>query len=441
MTIPPPQSSGPRSARPSRKGRHSDRGAGLSLGVTQLIQTSDLPAGINALASADGKTIMVRSGLDKATRRAAIRQVLAQTHRFPGLVLWPVLIDARLRRLVYEFGEWIAAAGQHLGGVVSGSPVVAVVATVTVASAAGIGISTVVTQPSGPPPGSVLWHQQHPVHAPPLPVQPLSWLGVYEPSSPASYSGVEQFGRTAGREPNLALYYSGWYESFRSQFAQDAYDHGAYPVVQMNPEKVTLQSIVAGKSDTYLENFADAVADFGHQVVIGFAHEPDAFWYTWGDEYVSPSVWVAAWQHVVNVFRKQGADNVTWLWTMNVLGSSTVPVADYWPGDSYVTWIGIDGYYMHLSDTYASVFGSTISAIQGFAAGEPILISETAIGPPGTEPSQIENMYAGIRTYGNLGLIWFDENKPDEPYALEGDPGAIKVFRQMTAIWRLQQGQ
>ena len=441
MTIPPPQSAGPRGTRPSRKGRHSERGAGFSLGVTQLIQTSELPAGINALASADGKTIMVRSGLDKRTRRAAIRQVLAQTHRFPGLVLWPTLVDARLRRFIYEFGEWIAAAGQHVGGVLSGSPAVAAVATVAVAGAAGIGISTVVSQPpAGPPPGSVAWHQLHPVHTPPLTVRPLAYLGVFEPASPGSYSGVQQFGQTAGQQPNLALYYSGWYESFRTQFAEEALANGAYTVVQMNPEKVTLESIVQGKSDHYLENFADSVADFHHQVIIGFAHEPDAFWYPWGDEYVSPSVWVAAWQHVVNVFRKQGAYNVTWLWTMNVLGNGTVPLSAYWPGAAYVDWVGIDGYYMYRSDTYSSVFGSTITAIQSFAAGEPVIISETAIGPPGTEPSQIENMYAGIRSYGDLGLIWFDENKPGEPYRLEGDPGAISVFQQMAATFGLQHG-
>ena len=111
---------------------------------------------------------------------------------------------------------------------------------------------------------------------------------------------------------------------------------------------------------------------------------------------------------MVNVFRKQGAYNVTWLWTMNVLGNETVPLSAYWPGAAYVDWVGIDGYYMYRSDTYSSVFGSTITAIQSFAAGEPVIISETAIGPPGTEPSQIENMYAGIRSYGDLGLIWFD---------------------------------
>jgi len=52
--------------------------------LIRLVQTSDLPDGINALASADGATIIVRAGLDKATRRLAVREVLAR--RFPGLL-------------------------------------------------------------------------------------------------------------------------------------------------------------------------------------------------------------------------------------------------------------------------------------------------------------------------------------------------------------------
>ena len=292
-------------------------------------------------------------------------------------------------------------------------------------------------------PDSPEWHRLHPVYAAPLPVRTQSYLGAYETTSPNSYKGMRTFAKTIGRTPNLALYYSGWWEPFRTSFAREAYNSGATPVVQIDPSNpphnmVSIAGIVAGEYDSYLESFADEVADFGHQVVVGFGHEPDGKWYTWGQDYISPAVWVAAWQHIVEVFRQQGAYNVTWLWTMNVLGNQTHPLSAYWPGSSYVNWVGIDGYYQHPDSTYAQVFGPTIVAIREFTKA-PILIAETAVTKTNMRPSQIAGMDAGIRSFENLGIIWFDMNVPDLPYRLEGDEGAIAVFRRMIRPWQLEQ--
>ena len=60
-----------------------------------------------------------------------------------------------------------------------------------------------------------------------------------------------------------------------------------------------------------------ASATFGHAVVIGFGHEMNASWYSWGYGHVPPATFIAAWRHIVTLFRSEGADNVTWLWTVN----------------------------------------------------------------------------------------------------------------------------
>jgi mannan endo-1,4-beta-mannosidase len=294
---------------------------------------------------------------------------------------------------------------------------------------------------SSPAPDSPAWHRLHAVYAPPLPVRPQAYLGAFETTSPHSYSGMLLFTRTVGQAPNLATYYSGWWEPFWTSFAQESYAAGATTVVQIDPSNpphntVSIAGIVNGEYDSYLETFADEVADFGHQVIIGFGHEPDGKFYPWGEDHVSPSLWVAAWQHIVEVFRQQGAYNVTWLWTMNVLGSQTHPLSAYWPGSSYVNWVGIDGYYQHSGNTYAQVFGPTIVAIREFTK-TPILISETAVGPMDKERSQIADLYAGSATYGTLGFIWFDMDVPGYPYRLEGDGSATAVFRKLAEGWRL----
>ena len=54
--------------------------------------------------------------------------------------------------------------------------------------------------------------------------------------------------------------------------------------------------IAAGGYDSYLRSFANSVRDFGHPVVIGFGHEMNAPWYSWGYGSVPPSTFVAAWR-------------------------------------------------------------------------------------------------------------------------------------------------
>ena len=80
---------------------------------------------------------------------------------------------------------------------------------------------------------------------------------------------------------------------------------------------MTLASIAAGGSDAYLRSYADAVAAFGHPVILSFGHEMNGTWYSWGDGHTSPATFVAAWRHIVRGVPRRGAANVTWLWTVN----------------------------------------------------------------------------------------------------------------------------
>jgi mannan endo-1,4-beta-mannosidase len=267
-----------------------------------------------------------------------------------------------------------------------------------------------------------------------LPVHPDSYLGAYVQGVPRSYAPLESLATATGTRPDIALYYSGWGEPFQTAFAQQAAGHGAVPLVQIDPGNTSLASIADGAYDAYLEAFAQAVAGYGARtkgaVIIGFAHEPNGRWYPWGYRHASPRNFVAAWRHIVTVFRSQGADNVTWLWTVNIIdkrGGIPSP-APWWPGTRYVTWVGIDGYYLKPSWRFAPLFGPTIKVVRSLALLDPILISETAATPAAGKPAKIADLFAGIRAYGLLGFVWFDVSK-NRDWQLAG-PAAIAAFRR-----------
>ncbi len=81
----------------------------------------------------------------------------------------------------------------------------------------------------------------------------------------------------------------------------------------------------------------------------------------------------------MTVFRSQGADNVTWLWTIQADGRGVGPAAPWWPGAQYVSWVGIDGFYDRPSDTFAALFGPAIAQVRTLTP-KPILLSDTGVG-------------------------------------------------------------
>ena len=246
-----------------------------------------------------------------------------------------------------------------------------------------------------------------PVKGPTLPSRAASYLGVYEKGPPTTYQPVANFAKVVAAQPNLVGYYSGWGEPFKTSFARTVLQHGAATIVQMDPEQTSVAKIAAGHYDAYLTSFADSIRAFGHPVVIGFGHEMNAYWYSWGYGQTDPKTFVAAWRHVVAVFREQHVKNVTWLWTLQADEAGTGPIAPWWPGASYVTWVGIDGYYYQSYETFDSIFGKTIAQVRAFTK-QPVLLSETAVGPQAGQAAKIPNLFAGIHQYGTLGLVWFD---------------------------------
>ena len=277
---------------------------------------------------------------------------------------------------------------------------------------------------------------QQPLTPVPAPAHPL--VGVYEPGAPGSWSDIAEFTDATGIRPRIVVYYSPWNDPFAASFAQSAWSHDAYVLVQLQPNGVTLASIAAGGSDAYLRSYADDVVAFGHPVILSFGHEMNGTWYSWGDGHTSPATFVAAWRHVVRIFRAAGAANVTWLWAVNSVEGASSSLRQWWPGAAWVSWTGIDGYFFQATDTFGSVFGSTIADIRAFSSA-PLLIAETAVGTTADRESQIDALFAGVRAERLAGVVWFDQAQHaglyHQDWRLEDDSDALAAFATAAATY------
>jgi len=268
-----------------------------------------------------------------------------------------------------------------------------------------------------------------PVH---LPTTPDSYLGVFAKGFPDSYGPMTAFSAQTNSHPDIAMYYSGWYVPFPVKFADTAARNGVVPLVQMDPTNIPLAAISKGGYDAYLSLYAEAVRAYGHPVIISFGHEMNGDWSTWGYKHTPPAVFVAAWRHIVKLFRVLGANNVTWLWTVNIINDTqkgTIPRPNaWWPGSSYVNWVGIDGYYLKPTWEFAPLFGPTIGDVQSLT-NDPILIAETGAVPAAGQPAKITNLFAGVRAYGLLGLVWFNSNNTIKQNFAIDTTAAVASFR------------
>ena len=253
----------------------------------------------------------------------------------------------------------------------------------------------------------------------------------------AAATSEAQFQQAIGVQPDIVEHYARPGTAFSVRFAG-----GAIPLIQLMPYDVSLASIANGEEDDWLRSYARAVAGYQRPVILGFAPEMNGSWYTWGDTHVSPTEYIAAWRHVVAVFRGRGALNVTWMWTVSVAviasGSSPSngvgPVTPWWPGAAWVDWAGVDGYFYRSPESFGTVFGNTLSQIRALTP-KPVLISETAVAPAAGKAAKIPGLFAGAYAAGVAGLVWFDL-PGNRDWRLDEDQAALAAFRAAVARYR-----
>ena len=159
----------------------------------------------------------------------------------------------------------------------------------------------------------------------------------------------------------------------------------------------------------------------------------NGYWYPWGVGVNGNTSgdYVAAWRHVHDVFAQVGATNVVWLWSPNIIRSlPRVGLADLYPGDAYVDWVGLTGYAKPES-TADAVFQPTINRLRRFTT-KPLLITETGAAPgPQKAPFTADLLAWTAARTDVLGFVWFEKTNPGSraDWRFESDPGSLAAMR------------
>ncbi|HWG23581.1 glycoside hydrolase family 26 protein [Actinospica sp.] len=300
---------------------------------------------------------------------------------------------------------------------------------------AGSGAKGAAPAPTGAATHSAAAGQSVPL-APAYDITPLlnpsrKYLGLEIDGSPDSISPAEKFAGWVGQKPNLLGQYLAWGTSFDTQAASNAWSYGAMDFVVWEPWNTSLANIAAGDSDTYITSFATAVRTLNVPIALSFGHEFNGNWYPWGTSKSTAADFVAAWKHVHDLFAAAGATNVIWIWDPNdIYPVSNVQLKQYYPGDTYVDWAGVTGYWTADGPhTYSSLYLPTLDEIREFTE-KPFIIAETSVEAGTDEDQSLKDLFNAVDQHSDiLGFVWYDYNKGGD-WRIENRPALQSEFQQ-----------
>jgi hypothetical protein len=260
------------------------------------------------------------------------------------------------------------------------------------------------------------------------------FLGLEIAGAPDSLTPAEQFAGWVGTKPNLIGQYVSWGSAFDSVAANNAWSYGAMDFVVWEPWTTSLGQIAAGASDTYIDDFATAVRASNVPIALSFGHEFNGNWYPWGTTGTSAATFVAAWRHIHNLFAAAGATNVIWVWDPNdVYPVPDVSLKPYYPGDDYVDWAAVTGYWTENGPhTYGSLYLPTLEQIRTFTQ-KPFLVAETSVEPGTNQSASLKALFQAVEQHADiLGFVWYDFDKGGD-WRIENRPSLLAQFKSEAA--------
>lgn len=261
----------------------------------------------------------------------------------------------------------------------------------------------------------------------PQPVPASHFFGVSTPSGPYNFAELEQFQSAAGRKPAVLMFSQNWAQGpVPRELLDSITERQMLPMITWEPRDSTsvahanqpeyaLSRILDGSWDAYIREWAAGIRDWGRPVALRFGQQMNGNWFPWaeGVNGNQPGQYAEAWKHTRRIFDQVQAANVIWVWSPNVSFTGSTPLAELYPGDDYVDWVGIDGYNGGPDLPWGGwvspdqLFGATISEVRILTA-KPLLLTEVASTESGGDKAawigEFLRMVAHHRDV--MGFVW-----------------------------------
>lgn len=196
--------------------------------------------------------------------------------------------------------------------------------------------------------------------------------------------------------------------------------------VWMFPAGTNVADVIAGRYDAYYRQLGTAVRSFGvANVTLRLGWEMNGNWYAWGAGRISAADYVAAWRRIATVVRA-AAPGAMFTWSPNPGKLTNALVGAYYPGDAYVTFVGLSAYDASGSWTTLRDGVAGLRWQRDFAAahGKPVAIPEWGLVDrnnwgQGDNATYIANMAAWFSQSNLAYQLYYEVDASDGRHALQ----------------------
>jgi hypothetical protein len=281
---------------------------------------------------------------------------------------------------------------------------------------------------------------------------------------------IEKYEKMVGKPQAIIASSSFWGElNFPTKNVQLIARHGAIPLIfwspwdrpyvqETAPDRFSLEEILAGKWDAYIDQWAIAAKGTNIPILVSWGLEMNGNWFPWAGYFyggekpgktglTGPELYKKAYRYVVDRVRARGAVNISWGFHANHF---TYPqdawnrMSEYYPGSEYVDWLGLSVYGKQFGDDEWASFEDVMEAgyeeICRLDPDKPLVVAEYGVGEFPSDGdkalwlsealSLLKSRYTRVK-----GAVYWHERwpNPDGTYSnlrINSSPEALVAYRQ-----------
>jgi hypothetical protein len=256
----------------------------------------------------------------------------------------------------------------------------------------------------------------------------------------AAFATVQRFESLLGRPLAIDLHFYDWRDVFPSGLEEWDIAHGRIPMVSW--KGTGLSEINSGRHDALIRQRAREIKALGAPVFLRWGWEMNGDWFAHSGSANmpnGPAKFVLAWRRIHRIFTAVGASNAVWFWCANAENAPNErwnSWRNYYPGDAYVDWVGIDGYNWGTTRPWSrwQSFADIIRPIyRDYASRKPIMVAETASAEAGGDKAAwiraaddtLRREFPSVRAF-----VWFEVLKETD-WRAESSEASLAAFRSL----------
>ncbi len=245
-------------------------------------------------------------------------------------------------------------------------------------------------------------------------------FGIYHSAYP-DFGGTEDivtteritdFENLVNKNLVWAYFSNNWYNNiqFPTTEVNTINSAGKIPFIRIMPRtnfdeggpdpNYTMQKIIDGDFDIDLIQWAIDASNTNIPLLVEFGTEVNGNWFPWNGQYNGAGETTGygdaslydgaerfrdAYRHIINICNANGGNNITWFFHVDAYREPDIrwnEIEDYYPGDSYIDWLGVSIYGPQKSNQEYQEFSDIMDDIYPILndlSNKPIAVLEFAI--------------------------------------------------------------